>query len=219
MTSLLSIAMREAGVAEAQGSLSNERILQYAEEAGFQNYQSDDVAWCSLFMNWVAKEAGYERTNSLAARSWLHKGQQVSTPQPGDVVIFWRESVNSWKGHVGLFVGYSKDLRRIYCLGGNQNDQVSISGYHTDRLLGFRRLRPIETRKLNTIGLSSGNTGTEVRVLQEALNILGFEAGAVDGIFGPKTKTALELYQASVNIQPTGVLDEQTLNSINEHLE
>ena len=43
MKTLLNIAMREAGTEEAEGSLDNERILQYAEEAGFDFIKTEHL--------------------------------------------------------------------------------------------------------------------------------------------------------------------------------
>jgi chromosome segregation ATPase len=45
--------------------------------------------------------------------------------------------------------------------------------------------------------LKNGNTGSDVRKLQTALNNLGFNAGAVDGIFGYNTKQAVIRFQSS----------------------
>ncbi len=219
MKTLLNSAMHEAGTTEARGSISNERILQYAKESGFENYNSDSIPWCSVFMNWIAMKAGYERTNKANARSWLSVGNSVEQPEPGDVVIFWRESINSWKGHVGLFVGYSRDLTRVYCLGGNQNDQVGISAYGNDRVIGFRRLNPVEKIKLGEKKLKRGDSGSDVRKLQSSLNQIGISPGTIDGIFGPKTEKALMIFQSSLEIEPSGVLDNITKTLIQEKLD
>ena len=72
------------------------------------------------------------------ARSWLKVGQRVSKPKLGDVVIFWRDNPNSWKGHVAFFVRETKNW--VYVLGGNQNNQVKISAYPKHRLLQYRSL-------------------------------------------------------------------------------
>ena len=42
-----------------------------------------------------------------------------------------------------------------------------------------------------------GNTGSNVKALQSALNALGFNCGTVDGIFGDKTLAALRSFQSS----------------------
>lgn len=45
--------------------------------------------------------------------------------------------------------------------------------------------------------LQYGNTGSNVKTLQQALNNLGFNAGTVDGIFGYNTKQAVIRFQSS----------------------
>lgn len=104
--------------------------------------KEDEIPWCSAFMNAIAEELSLEKTNTLAARDWLDVGEEIEEPEKGDVAIFWRESISSWKGHVGIFV--RKDSENIWVLGGNQGNKVSISPYPIYRLLGFRRLRGLE---------------------------------------------------------------------------
>lgn len=143
MKKILAIAMSQYGVEEQQGKPHNPIILDYFKQIGHQWVQSDETAWCSAFMNWVALLAGVERTGKLNARSWLSVGREVQNPTQGDVVIFWREKKSSWKGHVGIFIGYTHDKKGIYVLGGNQNNSVNIKRYPASRLLGFRRLHNI----------------------------------------------------------------------------
>lgn len=51
----------------------------------------------------------------------------------------------------------------------------------------------------------------QVRQLQQALNDNGFNAGEVDGVFGPGTRAALRRFQSKAGLQPTGRIDQQTL--------
>lgn len=140
-------ALEEYGVEEVVGGQHNERILQYFHEIGHKWVTTDETAWCSAFANWCCKETGYESSGKLNARSWLNVGQETKEPEVGDVVVFWRESPESWKGHVAFFVGYNTSKSLIYVLGGNQQNQVKISGYKASQLLSFRKLS-----KLNTNG-------------------------------------------------------------------
>ena len=48
--------------------------------------------------------------------------------------------------------------------------------------------------------------GHDVRVLQEALGVLGFSPGAVDGIFGAYTEHALRDFQRNVGLAPDGIV-------------
>ena len=211
MENVMQVATAEIGVQEVKGSKSNPQILKYAKDAGFKNYNSDEIAWCSLFANWVALKAGLERTNSLWARSWLNVGIPVVSPEPGDIVVFWRESRNSGKGHVGFFQGFSDDKTRVYCIGGNQRDMVSTTGKPVDQVLGYRRLRFVNEIEFSNKNLKRGDRGTEVIKLQDLLKQLGYNCGTSDGIFGPKTEQSLKDLQAtSDTLEINGVLDSKT---------
>ncbi|GAA0892643.1 TIGR02594 family protein [Fulvivirga kasyanovii] len=141
MIPLINIALSQYGVKEVPGKLHNPTIINYSWETGFKGIIDDETSWCSVFMNWCALKAGLQRSKQATARSWLKVGQVIRTaPKPGDIVIFWRESPASWKGHVGIFISYSEDKKLIYCLGGNQSNMVCIAPYEASKLLGFRRL-------------------------------------------------------------------------------
>lgn len=135
---IINTALSQYGVKEIVGRQHNPKVLEYFKAAGHSWVKDDETAWCSAFANWVAKNAGKQATGKLDARSWLKVGQKVTSPQIGDVVVFWRESRSSWKGHVAFFVRETN--RHIYVLGGNQNNSVNIKAYPKNRLLEYRRL-------------------------------------------------------------------------------
>ena len=136
---LINVALKEFGIKEIVGrNQHNLRIVNYFKEIGHSWVKDDETAWCSAFANYVALKAGKERSGKLNARSWLKVGQRVTQPKIGDVVVFWRESPQSWKGHVAFFIRETKNW--VYVLGGNQNNQVKISAYPKSRLLQYRRL-------------------------------------------------------------------------------
>jgi uncharacterized protein (TIGR02594 family) len=140
MSQLINIALSQYGVTEIVGYQHNPVVLNYFKEIGHTWVATDETAWCSSFVNWVALQANVERSHKLTARSWLNVGTAINKPQINDVVIFWRHKKSSWKGHVGFFINYSEDKKYIYVLGGNQNNEVNIKKYPVNRLLGFRRL-------------------------------------------------------------------------------
>lgn len=210
MRDLVSIAAGEIGEMEVEGEADNPRIVAYARESGITWIDDDETPWCSTFMNWVAFEAEAERTDRANARSWLTVGRKADPPEPGDVVVFWRESIDSRKGHVGLFLGFSADGSRVYVLGGNQRNQVGITAYGANRVLGFRRLRS-SGRGIPDPVLRPGDRGDGVASLQDALKLADFRPGTSDGIFGPRTEAAVKALQAtSDDVAITGVYDEPT---------
>jgi peptidoglycan hydrolase-like protein with peptidoglycan-binding domain len=54
-----------------------------------------------------------------------------------------------------------------------------------------------------------------VRQAQEALKSKGYYQDAVDGAYGPKTRSALMQYQKAEGLQSTGRLDNETAKRLN----
>jgi uncharacterized protein (TIGR02594 family) len=137
--SLIQKALSQYGVREVDGKIDNPQIIKYFEVLGCDgNKLHDETAWCSAFVNWVSKTENYLHSGKLNARSWLNIGESTAVPAQGDIVVLWRESSSSWKGHVGFFVKQTK--RYVYILGGNQNNKVCIKAYPKNRVLDYRKL-------------------------------------------------------------------------------
>lgn len=62
--------------------------------------------------------------------------------------------------------------------------------------------------------LKRGDTGENVRELQERLKKLGFYPGVVDGIFGPVTEQAVKMFQISAGITADGIAGPQTFKAL-----
>ncbi len=140
---IIETALSEYGVKEIVGSKDNLRIVKYFNDIGFDGTKlKDETAWCSAFANWVAKTSGFEYSGELTARSWLRTGTSTASPHIGDIVVFWRESPKSWKGHVGFFIKETK--RFVYVLGGNQRNMVCVKAYPKYRLLDYRQLATLK---------------------------------------------------------------------------
>ncbi len=141
MNKLLEIAFEEYGITETKGKKDNPRIIDYFNVVGFDGEKlKDETAWCSAFVNFVAIIGGYESTSKLNARSWLDVGEDIDIDKInlGDVLVFWRESKSSWKGHVGFYI--KEDAHYYWVLGGNQSNSVCIKRYPKKRLLKAKRL-------------------------------------------------------------------------------
>ena len=220
MDRLIKIATAQLGQIEIKGDEHNTSIVNYAKEAGFEWVNDDETPWCSIFVNWCAEKADLKGTGKANARSWLLAGSPTINPEPGDIVVFWRDRIDSWKGHVGIFLGYSKNTTRVYCLGGNQGNQVSISAYPTNTVLGFRRLKKSTLINLPSLILKPGDKGDSVKHLQDALKIAGFDCGTSDGDYGQMTTAAvMALQSTSGKLKIDGVFGEHTRNFLLEILQ
>lgn len=130
------------GEKEVVGDAHNPDVVKLFADAGFAGVKDDETSWCAATILACANRAGYDVKNGmLTARSLLKCGEAVDEPVMGDVVVLWRDSKLGWKGHVGLFV--RKDSEKLYLLGGNQGNSVTIAAYDANRLLGYRRLKPL----------------------------------------------------------------------------
>ena len=135
------IARREMGQREAVGPQEhNPRIIAYHATTTYAA-KTDEVPWCSSFVNWVLKESGVEGTNSAAAASWLDWGNKVHAQQGAIVVIYMKnasQSLSSSGNHVGFLV--RETSTHYVILGGNQADQVKESSYpkRSWQLKGYR---------------------------------------------------------------------------------
>lgn len=145
--SAFSIAQRFIGVKETAGVASNAQVLAMLRlDASWP--AGDDVAWCSAFVNYIAWLLRLPRSKSLAARSWLTVGAEVSLGAARadcDVVVLKRggpgqpgPEVLQAQGHVGFFAGIQGN--NVLVLGGNQADTVSVAPFAKVQVLGVRRL-------------------------------------------------------------------------------
>lgn len=130
-------ARRLMGTREVPGPGSNPAIEDWAQELGIP-YRGDDIPWCGLF---VAHCIGATLPSEplparpLGARDWMRFGRACE-PGLGSVVVFWRESRASGKGHVGFYAG--EDERGFQVLGGNQSDAVNVKRLSRAQFLGAR---------------------------------------------------------------------------------
>lgn len=130
----LAAAWAEFGVRETKGSKSNARVLAYYKDAGHV-IGDDSVPWCAAFAGAMLVRAGLSSTKSLLARSYLSWGAEIGEARFGAITVLTRGD-DPGAGHVGFFVGASKD--KLFLLGGNQSDGVTVEAFDSARLLGYR---------------------------------------------------------------------------------
>lgn len=139
----MELALLEAAedVREVPGVGDNPRIIDY-HRATVQKATEDEVPWCSAFACWAMENAGIKSPQDAVARTWEAWGTGIQRAPQGAVVVMWRESRSSWKGHVGFLMASSVD--RVLVLGGNQGDAVSIRSYPKSQVLSYRWPRAAE---------------------------------------------------------------------------
>ena len=101
--------------------------------------------WCAAFVNVILDSVDIPGSSEfhdhpLMARSFLNWGNEVESPQRGDIIIFPRDG-SVWQGHVGFYINSftSQGIEYYTILGGNQNDKVSYSYYRAKTAISIRR--------------------------------------------------------------------------------
>jgi uncharacterized protein (TIGR02594 family) len=129
----LTIARRDLGLAEVRGAETAPKIKQWLADLGAW-WRDDETPWCGVAVGAWMKQAGIARPKHwYRAKGWLDWGHPCGSLL-GAVVVFERAG----GGHVGLAVGYDDATSRVYVLGGNQGNKVSILPFDVKRVIGWR---------------------------------------------------------------------------------
>lgn len=101
-----------------------------------------ELPWCGDFAETCVKLGlptepfdGRVGRNPYLARNWTDFGVPVG-PSLGAICFFWRGTRHGTAGHVGFAVG--QDEHRVFVLGGNQGNAVTVAPLSKERLLGYR---------------------------------------------------------------------------------
>lgn len=142
----LGVAITEikAGAREIGGNNKGPFVKKY-----LNGVVSEGNPWCAGFVSYCFSKAplGMPFTYSVGARDvlrqfkskgWTQSPNSGYLPKPGDVVVWWRESLPSGKGHIGLVHQFRDGF--LYTIEGNKSPNVQGFSYvfsRMDKLLGF----------------------------------------------------------------------------------
>lgn len=139
--SWMEIATKEKGVHEIKGKDANPRIREYHASTTLKA-KSDEVAWCSSFVNWCLGRAGVEGTHLASAASWVHWGAACTARYGAIAVIYSAGAANSSTSRSGNHVAFlvEETPTHYVLLGGNQSDSVKVSSFPKRKwkLKGYR---------------------------------------------------------------------------------
>ena len=183
-TALLDVALKHLGLIEGADKANNPTIVNWADVVArgmstqYTNwaadwYNKDSVPWCGLFLAYCAIESRGDAKdrnpvhNYLSALAWAafgvpvqwrgREGPRLNNVWVGDIAIFTRNG----GGHVAIVIGVTTDGKSVICVGGNQENTVSIKQFPISRLYAVRRppykTQPAGARhvRLNSTGINS----------------------------------------------------------------
>lgn len=162
------VAETYLGVAEEKGAGNNPVIMNFAKTLG-NSYQGDGTAWCALFLNFCAYQAGFEAPfrkkglNSLASQDWLKVGVEVAEPAAGDIIVMKHAGKG---GHVMLATAGKNKDGAVPCISGNYSNKVAkhtyVPNYKGDIHKAYIRLASTGDAKVKLLPESQTGKGVPV---------------------------------------------------------
>lgn len=126
-------AEKHIGTKEIPGEKHNAKILGWWRAIKRGGIKSDEVPWCAAFVGGCLEVIGIKSSRYESAKSYMAWGVQLTRPVYGCIAVFSRDG----GGHVGFVVG-SDGNGRLFILGGNQSNAVSIAPIAGKRATGYR---------------------------------------------------------------------------------
>lgn len=211
--------------AASKGSLEGSKQL----ARNIQNFHMDTNGWNDSGHNFLNTIGGYlleGRQGTLAAipkghciRS-AHAGNQAGNESPGieneGNFMTFQMGTKQWNSLVELCTA----LCSAYNIAPNNikgHRDFNATKCPGDWLYAqLPRLRQAVAQKLAppSVALKKGSTGSKVKDTQLYLKAWGFNPGAIDGIFGSGTETAVKAFQKSKNLTVNGVVDATTWKAL-----
>lgn len=169
--------------------------------------------WCLLQAGIKIKGGGATSQYNTAA-NWVQRGDIADMP---DVVCCVFQRRNGRMQHTGLHIGGGKV---IHCSAGVQWGDTSDKAwthyaipaglYTAEELAAAGKTDASKPTEGVVFNLRRGSKGADVTRLQAALNALGYDCGAADGIFGAKTETAVRAFQKDNGLAVDGIAGKAT---------
>lgn len=215
------LAKNELGVSEYPANSNN---VKYNTWYYGKMVQGSDYPWCAVFISYIFKDSPnlVKKTAScLNMLEWFEDRNRIVThPQPGDIVFYKFKTNKRRTNHVGIIISV-EDSQHFTTIEGNTSLKSDDNG---GAVMERRRTRAnvvAFARPLyEDLGdyhptLRRGAKGESVELLQELLNVKGFQV-KVDGDFGVLTENAVREFQKANRLVVDGVVGSNTWKKLKE---
>lgn len=177
-TPWLDEAWRLYGVHERRGNSDHPDIMSLYRDVGHPGIAHDETPWCAAFLGACLERAGERSTRSLMARSYSQWGVRLREPRLGAIVVLSRGADPAF-GHVGFWVG--ETASKLFLLGGNQADSVSVEAFDKRRLIDMRWPKYAQEE----IAPPQKRSGTQADFQKYLAHILEMEGGYSNDPYDP----------------------------------
>ncbi len=226
---ILKTAANEIGYKEGSGNKTK-----YGKSYGLNGQP-----WCVIFQWWVFNTAGLSSifygggkvASCSAMRNYAKQhGQWVTSGyKPGDLVILNFPKTGCETDHIALVESVNGSV--LTTIEGNTSAAGSGSQSNGDGVYRKQRdialvngayrplydgvVKPVQKPAVKKVSVSCvqvgpGSTGNAVKAVQAILNANLNVGISTDGIYGPKTATAIEQFQSAHHLSPDGIVGRDT---------
>ena len=179
------------------------------------------IALVLLPLTALAVQEGTVSTSSLVLRASASKNASaLQTLRRGATVYITGSSGEWYRVTYGKFKGYVLKTY-VSVAGGRSSGKSSSSGSSGSSSQGKSGSVSKDEKllkELKKIGKPSacapGHTGANVKKLQRCLQAMGYYKGAIDGIYGTATRSAVMRLQSAKHLRSTGVASKQTIGAM-----
>jgi len=142
---LIESIQNDLGQSEVAGKKSNPFILGIIKWIIPTATDDSEVAWCAIYLAYKLYKLGVfelqdimnhgkKLASSRYLGSLLKKSEEF--PQVGDIILLWRESPSSYKGHITVLSRDFNDSELFfYGIGGNQKNRIGENTFVKDRII------------------------------------------------------------------------------------
>ena len=133
----------------------------------------------------------------------------------GTLIILMAAGCSTWdsmnRTQQGTTVGASSGAVAGAVVGGPVG---AVVGGVAGGAVGYGAAKSYDSGVRNSEGSDNTARSSLVQSAQQSLNDKGFDAGAPDGQWGPKTEEAVRNFQGANGLQATGQLDSKTIAAL-----
>ena len=149
----IEIARTYLGLKEIRGPVNNAKIVRMFSLAGHPEIKADEVPWCAAFVAACLAEAGMVNEVSSSLRLWAAAYSKLGTALKEPVYGCVGVKTRNGGGHVGFVVAANKS--RVWLLGGNQGDSVSVASFPRAGFTAFRLPAGVNVKGLPKLPLAA----------------------------------------------------------------